>query len=105
MTPAVVTPHVKLDSAGVAWISGTTLKVRELVLEHVAHGWSPEEIHFQHGAGVSMAKIHAALSYYYDHQAAIDAEMDREIEFVETLRSRQGPSALRARLKQTPRSA
>jgi hypothetical protein len=36
------------------------------VLDKLAYGWSPEEIHFQHPA-LSLAQIHAALSYYYEN--------------------------------------
>jgi hypothetical protein len=41
-----------------------------------AHGSSPEEISFQH-PHLSLAQIHAALSYYYDHQQEIDAYIER----------------------------
>ena len=40
--------HISLDENGVPFIAGTTMKVGELVLERVANGWSPEEVHFQH---------------------------------------------------------
>ena len=42
--------------------------------EDIAHGWSPEEIHFQH-AHLSLAQIHAALGYYYDHKDELDAQV------------------------------
>jgi uncharacterized protein (DUF433 family) len=71
---AVVSTLIELDERGVAWISGTKTKVIEVVLDRVAYGWSPEEIHFQHNY-LSLAQIHAALDYYYEHQAAFDTEM------------------------------
>ncbi len=40
--------HIILNDAHVPMIAGTTLKVVELVLDHLAYGWSPEELHFQH---------------------------------------------------------
>ena len=40
------------------------MKVTEVVLDKIAYGWSPEEIHFQH-PHLSLAQIHAALTYYY----------------------------------------
>lgn len=35
---------------------------------------SPEEIHFQHPR-LSLAQIHGALTYYYEHQADLDARI------------------------------
>ena len=40
-------------------------------MDHVAHGWSAEEIHRQH-PDISVAQAHAALAFYYDHQAEFD---------------------------------
>ena len=51
----------------------------------IAHGWSPEEIHFQH-PHLSLAQIHAALGYYYDHKAEMDAQIQRSAQDVEKLR-------------------
>ena len=39
--------HIILDENQVPTIAGTTMKVIELVLDHVAYGWSAEELHFQ----------------------------------------------------------
>lgn len=40
--------HILLDEAQAPMIAGTTMKVVELILDHLAYGWSPEELHFQH---------------------------------------------------------
>ncbi len=40
-------PHLSTNADGVPVIAGTTMKVVELVTAHLAHGWSPEELHFQ----------------------------------------------------------
>lgn len=45
---AVFATQIELDDRGVAWIGGTTVKVTEVVLDKIAYGSSPEEIHFQH---------------------------------------------------------
>jgi uncharacterized protein (DUF433 family) len=91
--------HIRLDEAGRAWIDGTSYSVLDIVLDHLAHGWSPEEIHFQHYGEVSLARIHAALSYYFDHQKDLDAQIEAELREVAALRTRAGPSPLAARLK------
>lgn len=99
MTAETVSSHVTVNDDRVAFVGGTTLKVREIVVEHLAHGWSPEELHFQHGGKISMAQIHAALAYYYDHKNTMDAEIDRELSDVETLRRRLDDPLLRQRLR------
>ena len=52
---------IEIDQQGVAWIVAANTKVIEVVMDKLAHGWSPEEIHFQH-SHLSLAHIHAALS-------------------------------------------
>jgi uncharacterized protein (DUF433 family) len=53
------------------------VKVVEGALDKLAYGASPEEIHFQH-PHLSLAQIHAALSYCYDHQQEIDSYIERQ---------------------------
>jgi uncharacterized protein (DUF433 family) len=71
------TAHIYLDERGRGWIDDTNVKVIEVVLDKLGYGWSPEEMHaeFPH---LSLAQIHAALSYYYDHKAEYDAEIERQ---------------------------
>src|SRR5512144_1618900 len=67
--------HIQLDEKGVAWIDNTRVKVIEVVLDKLAHGSSPEELHFQY-PHLSLSQIHAALAYYYDHQVELDADIE-----------------------------
>src|ERR1700757_4392548 len=83
-----VASPIELDDRGVAWITGANTKVVEVVLDKIAYGWSPEEMHRQH-PHLSMAQLHAALSYYYEHQADIDADIERGYREVEELRAQQ----------------
>ena len=102
--PVLTTPHIRLDDRGVAWIDDTNTKVIEVVLDMVAHGWSPEEIHFQH-PHLSLAQIHAALGHYYDHQAELDVQIQRSVKNVERLRAQAGESPLRKRLRESGKLA
>ena len=95
----VIESHIHFDDNGVAWIDDTNTKVIEVVLDHLAYGWSPEEIHFQH-PHLSLAQIHAALSYYHDHQADLDAEIQRQLAEVEVLETQAGESPIQKRLKE-----
>jgi uncharacterized protein (DUF433 family) len=72
------TTQIELDTQGVAWIGGTTVKVTEIVLDKIAYGWSPEEIHFQH-PHLSLAQIHGALTYYYENQTRLDAQIKNRL--------------------------
>ena len=98
MPETVVTGHIWLDSAGRAWIDQTNIKVIEVALDHLAYGWSPEEMHYQH-AGLSLAQIHAALAYYFDHQGEFDAQIESGLRQAEKLAGEAKDSPLRQRLR------
>jgi hypothetical protein len=69
-----------------------------VVLDKIADGLSAEEI--QAGdPDLSLAQIHAALSYYYDHQAEIDAEIERQVRKVDALAAQASDSPFRRRLR------
>jgi uncharacterized protein (DUF433 family) len=85
----VVSTLIELDEQGVAWISGTRVKVIEVALDKLAYESSPEEMAFQY-PHLSLAKIHAALAYYYEHQRELDADIQRRwLEVKNGLRRRQ----------------
>ena len=88
--------HVVLDASGVPLISGTTMKVRELVMERQAYGWSPEELHFQHPY-LSLGKIFSALAWYADHQAGLDEEIRQSLDEFLAAKKKSGPSPAAAR--------
>jgi uncharacterized protein (DUF433 family) len=90
--------YIVKDKNGVPLILGTTLKVVELVTAQQAYGWSPEELHVQL-PHITMAQIHAALAYYWDHKAELDADMERRLEYAEEMRRQAGPSPLAERLR------
>jgi uncharacterized protein (DUF433 family) len=95
---ATVESHIRLDARGVAWIDDTKTKVLEVALDQIAHGWSPEEIHFQH-PHLSLGQIHSALAHYHDHKSKFDAEIKRSLERVSELRSKAGESPIRKKLR------
>ena len=100
--PELITAHIWLDDRGVAWIDDTNTKVIEVALDMIAHGWSPEEIHFQH-PHLSLVQVHAALGYYYDHRETMDEMMEKGIKRVNALRASAGESPIRRRLRETGR--
>jgi len=90
-------PHIWLDERRVAWVDETNTKVREIALDVIAHGWSPKEIHLNH-PHLSLAQIHAALTYYYDHKSELDAEIEESLRRVEEMQAAAGESPIRKRL-------
>jgi uncharacterized protein (DUF433 family) len=78
--------HITLNEDRVPEITGTAIKVVELVVEQQAYGWSPEELHFQHPY-LALGQIHSALAYYWDHREELDPDIQRRLEWVEELRS------------------
>ncbi len=98
MTATDVVHHIRLDQRGVAWIDDTRSKVIEVALEHIAYGWSAEEIHRQH-PHLSLAQTHAALAFYYDHQSEFDKAMAESVARSDKLAAENSNSLGRQRLR------
>lgn len=67
--------HISVDDQGVARIAGSRSRVTQIVLDHRS-GLTPRQIAdaYPH---LTLAKVHAALTYYYDHQAELDVEIEQ----------------------------
>jgi uncharacterized protein (DUF433 family) len=98
----IVNAQIEVDQGGVAWISGTRVKVIEVVLDKLAHESSPEEIHFQY-PHLSLSQIHAALAYYYDHQEDLDEQLQRRCQEVNQLAAEEYQSPLQQQLRELRR--
>jgi uncharacterized protein (DUF433 family) len=90
--------HVVLDENNVPTIAGTTMKVVELVLDHTAYGWSPEELQFQHPY-LTLGQIYSAMAYYWDHQDELDDDIEKRLKKVDGLAENVKPTPLDARLR------
>ena len=90
--------HVVLNEAQVPVILGSTMKVVELVLAHLAYGWSPEELHFQF-PHLTLGQIYSALAYYWDHQEELDQDVEKRLRSVERLQRLFRESPLETRLR------
>ena len=97
MATSVVSTHIEIDDKGVASITGANTKVVEVVLDRLAYGWSPEEMHYQH-PHLSLAQIHSALAYYYDHKEKMDAEIAQGEREAEALLAELSDPVLRQKL-------
>jgi uncharacterized protein (DUF433 family) len=74
--------HIDVDERGVARIAGSRIKVIHLVMEKRANGWGPEELQeqFPH---LTLAQIHSAFAYFYDHQEQLDQQIDESVRHAE----------------------
>jgi uncharacterized protein (DUF433 family) len=90
--------HIVLVDEKVPVILGTNMKVIELVLDKVAYGWSPEELHFQH-PDLTLGQIHSALAYYWDHQDELDRDIEKRLQKINRIQKTNKPSALKSKLK------
>ena len=89
--------HVRRDERGVAWIDETNTKVVEVVMDWMANGCSPEEMHRQH-PHLALAQLYAAMAYYYDHKAELDEQVERSLRFAEEMRAQAVNQPMRAEL-------
>jgi uncharacterized protein (DUF433 family) len=94
-TVPVVTEHIGVRSGhcgGRPHILGHRIKVKHVAVWHEKMGLSPAQIVAEHPT-ITLAQVHAALAYYYDHRAEIEAEIAEEDRTFEELKAKQ-PSLL-----------
>jgi len=94
----LVYPHVKKNGAEPARLERLPrIRVAQIVMDYLAHGWSVEEMCRQH-PHLRLAEAHSAMAYYFDHQDEIDAEIAAELTEIERLAS-SPPSPFLQRLR------
>ena len=86
------------DEKGRPFLIGTSLRVANIAIEHTVYGATPEEIR-ENYPQVTLEQIHAALSYYYGHQQAMDAQIAEAGRFVDELKSHATRQVTRAELE------
>ena len=65
--------HIEMSAeicGGKPHVAGRRITVQNIVVLHVLHRWTIEDIAAE--LELTPGQIHAALSYYYDHQDVID---------------------------------
>ena len=67
-------------------IAGHRIRVQDVYVCHELKGLSPDEI-LQIYPSITLADVHAALAYYWDHKEEIQRQMKEDQEFVDSLRS------------------
>jgi uncharacterized protein (DUF433 family) len=90
-------PYIEhLDDVPV--IRGTRIKVRHIAAEHVHWLWEAPQIQRRH-PDLSLAQIHSALAYYYDHKNEIDKALTRDDELADELQAACEQSPVRQKLR------
>lgn len=69
---------------GKACIEGTRIRVIDVIEHYKILKESPEDIAL--GFGISIPAVLTAISYYYEHAAEINREIDEDKAFVEKMR-------------------
>jgi uncharacterized protein (DUF433 family) len=96
MTPVLET-HIYRDEKGTVYVDTPRNKVKMLVQSVQSYGGvDATAVAFPH---LTLAQLHAAMSYYYDHQAEIDEAIREGKEFAEKLRlaTPESPATTRVR--------
>jgi uncharacterized protein (DUF433 family) len=74
-------------------VAGTRIRVWDIYVWHELQGQSPEEIVHNYSQ-LSLADVHAALAYFWEHRDAIRHEMKEAEDLVSRLRADRGPGLL-----------
>jgi uncharacterized protein (DUF433 family) len=80
---------------GKARIAGRRISIEDIAIWHLRLGKTVDEICAEYD--LSLAEVHAALAYYYDHQAEIERGINEGDAFLNALRN-SSPSKLARRL-------
>jgi uncharacterized protein (DUF433 family) len=77
-------------------VAGRRIKVQHVAIWHERQGKSPDEILAEHPE-LTLADVHAALAYYYDHRQQIDTDIRADDDFAAELRAGSPRSLLATR--------
>jgi uncharacterized protein (DUF433 family) len=98
-TLSVLDGHIAIKPdvrSGKPCVAGTRMKIADIALMHLRLGQPLEAIAGKYD--LSLADVHAAMVYYYDHRAEIDRSIEEDEAFAEAFR-RDNPSPLQEKLR------
>ncbi len=98
---AVIGEHVEITPGvcgGKPRIAGHRIRVQDIVIWYEHQNLSPDEIIYQYPS-ITLADVHAALAYYYDHLEAIRQDIHDSEAFASQLAA-QTPSVLQRKLNE-----
>ncbi len=98
---AVINNHIEITQGicgGKPRIAGHRIKVQNIVIWYERMGMSPDEIVY-HYSSITLADVHAALTYYYDHLEEIRKDLKEDEIFAREMKA-QTPSLIKEKLQQ-----
>jgi hypothetical protein len=80
MSTAAAYPHIVKEPGSPAHLeSHPRTRVAMIAMDYQDRGLSAEEM-VRHYPYLKLAEVHAAMTYYHDHRDEIDAEIEAELE-------------------------
>ena len=99
MAIALTYPHIeKPEGEPARLLRVPRVRVAQIVMDYLAHGWSADEM-CRHHPYLTLAGVHAAMAYYFDHQDEIDDEIRQEAEQAQREKQQAAPSPFFLRLR------
>ncbi len=95
MEPITEKQHIEVTPGtcgGKPRIAGHRVRVQDIVL-WTEQGQSPDEI-VHHIPTITLADVHAALTYYHDHRDQIDQDIREEFDVSTKMKAASGPGLL-----------
>src|SRR5688572_12103793 len=78
-------------------IAGTRIKVKHVYTWVEQMGMTPAQVVAEYPQ-LTMAQVHAALTYYWSHQSEIHQDVENEEKLVAQLKAQAGPSRIQQNL-------
>ncbi len=97
--PVLTHAHIELTPEGVPIVSGTAMKVVELIKFHLHQNWDARQLHEQF-PNLTLGEIYSALSYFHDNEAEIRAEIERREEEAKEIRNKREDSPAQRKLRE-----
>jgi uncharacterized protein (DUF433 family) len=100
MTAKSLDQHIEITpgvAGGKPRVAGHRITVQNIAVWHERLGKSADEIAAEYD--LTLADVHAALAYYFDHREEIDRAIAEGAAFAEALRHRS-PSKVRQKLEE-----
>ncbi len=91
--------EITLNDQGVPIIAGANFKVRQIAIDYIEMGNDVAGIQSQHPF-LTRAQIQKAISYYLDHRALIDAEIEESAEEYDELHRKSADSPVRQTVRE-----
>jgi len=99
MSTNTVYPHIVKEEGKPARLEDTPrVRVAQVVMDYLSYGWSVDEM-CRHHPHLTPAEAHAAMAYYFDHEAEIHAEIEAELKETDEARAKAAPTRFELRWK------